>query len=100
MGSDTAQIDVVAVRNVASEIDASAGALDAAVNTHVSALGFGGATAGRGYVARGDALRAALDRVSDGLTTWSRASTEIAMALRAGADRYLSSDERVGARIG
>ena len=100
MGPQTARVDVAAVRDVAAEFDASAAALDAAVGTHLSHLGFGGATAGRAYAARGDALRTALDRLADGLTAWSRASVEIAAALRASADRYQRSDESAAARLG
>lgn len=91
---------MAAVRAVAAEFDASAGSVDAAVGTHLSHLGFGGATAGRAYAGRGDALRSALDRIADGLTAWSRASAEIAAALRASADRYQRSDLGTAARFG
>jgi Excreted virulence factor EspC, type VII ESX diderm len=93
-------MDVAALRNVADQFAVSAAALDAAVSTHASHVSFGGATAGRAYAASGDALRGAFDRIADGLVLWSRASTEIAAALRASADRYVSADERAGARIG
>lgn len=100
MGSETARVDVAAVRDVADEFDASAGDLDDALRAHLFGLGFAGATAGRAYVARGDAVHASLDRLADELTAWSRASAEIAAALRASADRYERSDERAGARLG
>src|SRR5215475_327203 len=100
MGPQTARMDVAAVRDVANEFDASAVVLDATVRTHMRGLGFGGATAGRAYLARGDAVHAALDRVADGLAAWSRASAEIAAALRASADTYERSDERNAARLG
>lgn len=100
MGPETARIDVAAVRDVAAEFDAAAGVLDTASRTHLSRLGFAGATAGRAYVARGDALRAALDQMAEALAEWSRASVEISVALRAGADRYARSDERATARFG
>ena len=100
MGPQSARIDLAAVRGVAAEFDASAAILDAAIRTHMSGLGFGGATAGRAYAARGDALRAALERMADGLAAWARASAEIAAALRASADRYERSDERTAARFG
>jgi Excreted virulence factor EspC, type VII ESX diderm len=93
-------MDVAAVRDVADQFAASAAALDAAVATHLSHLGFGGATAGRAYAARGDALRTSLGRIADELMQWSRASAEIAAALRASADRYVSADERASARVG
>jgi uncharacterized protein YukE len=100
MGSDSARLDAAALRDVARQFDASAGAIDAAVSTHMSALSFGGATAGRAYAARGDALRAALERVADALAEWSRASAEIAAALRSSADQYVSSDARAAAGVG
>ncbi len=100
MGPETARIDVAAVRDVAAEFDATAAILDTAVRIHLSRLGFGGVTAGRAYVARGDALRAALDQMADALAAWSRASAEISAALRAGADRYARSDERAAVRFG
>lgn len=93
-------MDVAAVRGVASEFDAFAGTLDSAVRTHLSRLGFGGATAGRAYVDRGDALRVALDQIADAVIGWSRASAEIAAALHASADRYLRSDDSAAARFG
>jgi|SRR6185312_2896832 len=100
MGTESARIDVSALRDIASEFDASAGDLDAAVRTRLSGLRFGGATAGRAYVARGDALRSSLDGIADELTAWARASAEIAAALRASADRYELADERAAARLG
>jgi hypothetical protein len=96
MGPQPARVDVAAVRAVAAEFDASA----AIIGTHSPHLGFGGAAAGRAYVAHGDTLRAALDGITDGLSAWSRASVEIAAALRASADRYQNSDERAAARFG
>src|SRR3978361_1968348 len=92
MGSGSARLDVAALRDVARQFDASASVIDAAVSTHLAALGFGGATAGRAYAARGDALRVALERTADALAQWSRASAEIAVALRETADRSHSSD--------
>lgn len=94
------RMDVAAVREVADQFDASTAVLDTAVRSHISALGFAGAAAGRAYVARGDALRAALEQVAGGLTQWSRASAEIAASLRGSADRYADADDRAGARVG
>jgi hypothetical protein len=98
MGSEAARVDVTAVRDVAVEFDASAATLDDALR--LSHLRFGGATAGRAYAARGDGLRTALQQVVDGLAAWSRASVEIAAALRVSADRYQRADERGAARFG
>jgi len=92
-------MDVAEVRGVAGEFDGSAGSLDAMGGDRLSALGFGGASAGRAYVARGDSLRAAVERITDQLSAWSRASAEISTALRASADRYQDSDQRAAARL-
>jgi hypothetical protein len=99
MGHDTARVDVTAVRDAADQFDASVGILDAAIRDHLSHLAFGGATAGRAYVGHGDALRAALDQIGAGLVQWSRASAEIAAALRATADRYARAENRNAARF-
>jgi Excreted virulence factor EspC, type VII ESX diderm len=93
-------MDAAAVRDVADQFTDSADAVEAAVAKHLTHLGFGGATAGRAYAGRGDALRAALDHIADAVLLWSRASAEIGAALRASADRYVTVDERAGARIG
>jgi hypothetical protein len=100
MGSDPARLDAAALRDVARQFDTSAAVIDGAVSTHLSALGFGGATAGRAYAPRGDALRAALERTADALAEWSRASAEIAAALRSSADQYVGSDARNAAGLG
>ena len=52
------------------------------------------------HAARGDALRTAVDRVVDGLREWSRATAEIASALRVSADRYADADARAARRVG
>jgi hypothetical protein len=93
-------MDVAALRDLADQYAASAGALDAAVSTHLSHLTFGGATAGRAYATRGDALRTAVNRIADELIQWSRGSAEIAGALRASADRYVDADGRAAVRVG
>jgi uncharacterized protein YukE len=100
MGPQTARVDVAAVRGVADEFDASAEMLSAAVRAHLSRLGFGGATAGRLYLSRGDDVRASLEQLADDVAAWARASTEIAAALRASADRYEQADSRTAARLG
>ena len=56
-------------------------------------------SAGRAHTARGDALRAALDRLTAELSQWSRAAVEIAVALRASANRYADADVYAAARI-
>ena len=97
---DVARVDVAALHAVARQYEAAADIVDAAVRTHLTGLVFDGATAGRAHVARGDALRTAVDHVVDQLHQWSRAATEIAAALRASADRYAEADARAASRVG
>ena len=77
-----------------------ADALDGAVHRYLSGLTFDGATAGRAYVAHGDAVRRAVDDLADRMRRWSRASAEIAAALRASADRYDQADALAARRVG
>jgi hypothetical protein len=93
-------VDVAALRSVANQFDATAQTLDVATRTQLSRLTFNGAGAGRGHVGRGDALCAALNRLAADLAQWSRATVEIAAALRAAADRYAAAELRSTARIG
>ena len=97
---DVARVDVAALLGVARQYETTADIVEAAVRTHLSGLTFDGAVAGRIHVARGDALRAAIDHVVGQLREWSRATTEIALALRASADRYADADSRVARRVG
>lgn len=93
------EIDVAATHRVADQFGAAADLIDGAVSGHVSGLAFGGACAGRDHAARGDALRVQLERLAAELSQWSRASVEIAVALRAGADRYADAELSAAARI-
>jgi hypothetical protein len=95
-----ARVDVGALRSIARQYEAVADIVDAAVRTHLTGLAFDGATAGRAYVARGDAVRAAVEEVADQLRLWSRAAAEIGSTLRASADRYADADDRAAARLG
>ena len=97
---EVARVDVAALHAVARQYEAVADIVEGAVRTHLSGLGFGGAAAGRVHVARGDALRAAIDHVVDQLRQWSRAAAEIAAALRASADRYAEADAGAARRLG
>jgi hypothetical protein len=63
-------------------------------------LAFDGASAGRLHVARGEAVRCAVDQVVGQLGGWSRAATEIASTLRAAVDRYAEADSRSARRVG
>jgi uncharacterized protein YukE len=93
-------VEVGALRSAANQFDATAQLIDAAARTDLSQLSFNGATAGRAHLGRGDALHASLDRLGADLAQWSRATAEIAAALRAAADRYADAELRSAARIG
>ncbi len=98
--AEVARVDVAALHAVARQYETVADIVESAVRTHLTGLAFGGAVAGRMHVARGDALRAAVDHVVDQLRQWSRAATEIAAALRASADRYAEADASAARRVG
>lgn len=95
-----ARVDVAAVLAAARQYEIAGEALDAAVRTQLSGLAFGGAEAGRLHVSRGDAVHVAIDRILDQLSSWARACSEIASALRAAADRYVEADLSAGRRVG
>ena len=97
---DVARVDVAALFGVAGQYEAVADIIDGAVRSHLSGLAFDGAAAGRMHVARGDALRHAVDNVVDQLRQWSRACAEIAAALRTSADRYAQADAHAARRVG
>lgn len=94
------QIDVAAVHAVAHQLDSATELIEDAARNHLAKLAFDGATAGREYVGRGDALRTALHQLTGELAQWSRASVEIATALRASAGRYVDAELSAAARIG
>jgi len=97
---EVARVDVAALHAVAREYETVADIVEGAVRTHLTELVFDGAVAGRMHVARGDALRAAVDHVVYQLRLWSRAAAEIAAALRASADRYAEADAGAARRLG
>jgi hypothetical protein len=92
-------IDTAAVYAIADRFGDAAELLDAAVYGHMASLVFTGSTAGRAHTDRGDALRAALDRLTTELSHWSRAAVEVAAAMRASANRYADADGYAAARI-
>jgi hypothetical protein len=94
------RVDVTAVHDVARRYDAAADIVDAAVRTHLTALRFDGAVAGRVHAARGDALRLAVEDLVHRLQQWTRAAAEIAAELRSCAERYVDVDVRGARRIG
>jgi hypothetical protein len=97
---DVARVDVGALLAVADEYQAVADAVDTVARTQLAQLRFGGATAGRTHVARGEAVRIAVDGIADQLRAWSRASAEIAATLRTTARRYEEADVRAGRMVG
>jgi hypothetical protein len=98
--ADVARVDVAALIGVARQYETVADIVDGAVRSHLTGLVFNGAAAGRMHVARGDALRSAVDQVVGSLRQWSRASAEIAAVLRTSADRYAEADADAARRVG
>ena len=97
---ESAHVDVGSVLGVAGRCDAIADVVDGLARGRLGRLVFDGALAGRDHVARGDAVRRAVDDVVDQTHAWARAMREIAAALRASADRYDDVDARAAARLG
>jgi hypothetical protein len=97
---DAAHVDVAELLGVAGEYEAIADAVDAVARTRLAGLQFGGAGAGRMHVARGEAVRIAVDGIADHLRGWSRASLEVAATLRTTAQRYDEADVRAGRMVG
>ncbi|OBG63302.1 type VII secretion target [Mycobacterium sp. E735] len=93
------EIDVAATHRVADQFRAAADLLDRALSDQLGRLAFGGAAAGRAHTARGDALRVELERLTAEVAQWSRASGEIASALRVSADRYADAEAYAAERI-
>lgn len=88
MGSaGVTRVDTAGVRAMAREYE-TAGALVDAARNELGSLRFGGATAGRAYTAHADELSTAVAELSIALRLWSRATAEIAVALRQSTDRY------------
>lgn len=98
--TDASRVDVAALLGVARQYQVVADIVDATIRTHLSGLAFDGAGAGRSYVAHGDAVRSAVEDIVNQMRRWSRASAEIAAALRVSADRYAEADTRAARRLG
>lgn len=97
---DPSRVDAATVRSVARHYQVAADIVDAAVRTHLGRLTFDGSGAGSAYVAHGDAVRSAVGDVVDQLRRWSRASAEIAAALRVSVERYADADAEAAGRLG
>ena len=95
-----ARVDTAAVRAIAREYDTGAAIVDEVVHRHLGEVEFGASSAGRAYAAHGDAVREALAGLAVSLRQWSRAATEISVALRAAADRYEDADARAAGLVG
>lgn len=93
------QIDLPGAQRIANQFAMAAEFIDRSVSDHLSRLAFTGASAGRTHTARGDALRVELDRLVAQVSGWSRASAEIAAALRSSAERYADAELYAAARI-
>lgn len=93
------RIDASATQRVANQFAMAAEFIDRAVDDHLARLAFGGAGAGRTHSARGDALRVERERLVAQVAQWSRATAEIAVALRSSAERYADADLYAAARI-
>ena len=93
------EMDISAAYRVADRFDAAAEVIDGAAAEHLARWEFGGSNAGRAHTARGDALRAAWERLAAEASRWSRACTEIAVALRAGADGDSDAAQSAASRI-
>lgn len=92
-----ARVDVAGLSSVAGGYDMIAADLDSMGRRGPV---FDGASAGRAHIVDGDAVRTAVDEVTDGLRRWSRACGEIAAGLRSTADRYAVADAIAAARVG
>ncbi|OMC08808.1 hypothetical protein A5735_20130 [Mycolicibacter heraklionensis] len=100
MGRQQFYLEASALRSVADHCDAAAAAIDTASRIRLGELRFHGGTAGRDHVAAGETLRRALQAWVPELTRWSRASTEIAAALRVALVRYGQAEIAAGERLG
>lgn len=93
-------VDAAALRAAPDQFDASAQTIDQLVRGRLGRLRFSGAVAGRADQVAGDALRRTLDTWAAELAQWSRASAEIAAALRLGAQSYTEAELAAAARVG
>jgi hypothetical protein len=99
MAQQNAFVDGAAVHTVANRFDDTAQLIDDVARTHFRRLAFDGTSAGRAYIGHGDALRVGLIRLAGELSHWARATSEIATALRTGADRYAEADSSAAGRM-
>lgn len=93
----TARIDTAALGATANRFDDTADLIEQAGRIR---LVFGGSAAGRAHGLHGDELRRSLEVLLADLNVWARAAAEIAVELRAVADRYRGADMSAAAGIG
>ena len=84
----------MALRAAAQRMDIAADIVLDTVRTHLSALQFDRAVAGRAHTAAGGAVRTSVDRVVADMVQWATAARETGDALRAGADCYADAELR------
>lgn len=93
----TTHVDIGALRAVASRFDDAANLISRAGQVRPV---FDGTVSGRAHVAEGSEFRRTLDQLLVDVNLWARASAEVAVALRTGADRYRGADVSAAAGIG
>ncbi|CAJ1502763.1 hypothetical protein MU0083_003014 [[Mycobacterium] kokjensenii] len=99
MGRQLLYLDPAALHAIADRLESTSAEIDTA-RIRLGGLVFDGRTAGRDHAGAGDALRATLQSWSPELARWSRASAEIAVALRAGLVRYTDAEAVATERVG
>ncbi len=97
MGQQDVRVDQAALRAVADNFEDLAQTVSRAAQCP---LRFSGASAGRAYLADGDAWRRTLDRLIADCAFWSRAAGEIAASLHTGIARYSEADRMAAAAVG
>jgi len=100
MGRQQLYLDTAALHAVAAHFDATAAAIDIAARIRLGGLAFDGDAAGRDHIGAGEALRRGLQAWLPELMRWSRASTEVATALRVGLVRYGQAEAAAAERVG
>ncbi|MGK2879408.1 MAG: type VII secretion target [Mycobacterium sp.] len=96
----TVDVDLGALRAVAQQFDDAAASVEDIVRHHLAALSFDGAAGGRAHVQHADAIHVALTELAAGMSGWSRACAEIAIALRDGVTRYADAEAAGSERLG
>lgn len=96
---DSARIDPSALRELARCYHSAADSLAGAV-VPLMRWSFGAGCAGRAHGPQGEAMRLALEDLTDQIRMWSRAAAEAAATLQVTADHYAAADAALAARIG